>query len=164
MVGESGNKALRGCIKTTRGPWTVHRTTKNGGVITKYRYPSERERQNNKQRERKRRAVAKKIFAGLRAHGNYQLPKHADSNDLLIAVCREAGWQVEEDGTIFKRVPVVQKETKTCEEDEDYCKCEGGDTSSRSLEALHHNLKSITTPTAMSSHVENCDVHLALKI
>ena len=66
--------------------------------------PSSRERENNKRRERRRRAVAAKIFAGLRAHGNYCLPKHADHNEVLKALCAEAGWQVEEDGTIFRKV------------------------------------------------------------
>lgn len=95
---------LRGCIKSTKGPWKVHKTTKDGQVVTKFRNPTENERQNNKQRERKRRAVTRNIFAGLRAHGNYHLPKHADSNDILKALCEEAGWHVEEDGTIYKKV------------------------------------------------------------
>ena len=94
----------RGCIKSSKGPWVVRRTTRNGGTVTKYRYPSDRERLNNKQRERHRRAVAHKIFAGLRAHGNYQLPKNADSNDLLKALCEEAGWHVEDDGTVYRKV------------------------------------------------------------
>ncbi|KAH8484822.1 hypothetical protein H0E87_026545 [Populus deltoides] len=93
---------LSGCIKTSRGPWTVHRATKDGRIVTKFRYPSDRERQTNQQRECRRRAVAKKIFEGLRKHGNYKLPKHADSNDLLKALCEEAGWHVEEDGTICR--------------------------------------------------------------
>ncbi|KAL9374426.1 hypothetical protein Peur_034046 [Populus x canadensis] len=95
---------LSGCIKTSRGPWRVHRATKDGRIVTKFRYPSDRERQTNQQRERRRRAVAKKIFEGLRKHGNYKLPKHADSNDLLKALCEEAGWHVEEDGTICRMV------------------------------------------------------------
>lgn len=103
-MADEKKKAVKGCIKTSKGPWIVHRTTKNGGIVTKYRFPTDRERQNNKQRERKRRAVAKNIFAGLRQHGNYNLPKHADSNDLLKALCEEAGWHVEEDGTIYRRV------------------------------------------------------------
>ncbi|GFP92771.1 protein bzr1 homolog 3 [Phtheirospermum japonicum] len=96
---------LRGCIKTSKGPWLVRRITKDGGLVTKYRFPSERERLNNKQRERRRRSVAHKIFAGLRAHGNYNLPKHADSNDLLKALCEEAGWHVEDDGKIYRKQP-----------------------------------------------------------
>ena len=48
--------------------------------------------------------MAQKIFAGLKEHGNYNLPKHADSNDLLKALCEEAGWHVDEDGTIYKKV------------------------------------------------------------
>ncbi|KAJ4971452.1 hypothetical protein NE237_004551 [Protea cynaroides] len=84
------------------GPWVVHRSTKDAATITKYRHPSNGERQKNKQRERERRAINKKIFAGLRAHGNYQLPKHSDNNDILKAVCREAGWHVQEDGTVNK--------------------------------------------------------------
>lgn len=98
------NSVLRGCIKKTKGPWVVRRATKNRGTVTKLRFPSEKERLNNKQRERKRRAITHNIFAGLRAHGNYQLPKNPDSNDLLRALCEEAGWHVEEDGTIYRKV------------------------------------------------------------
>ncbi|KAL0338131.1 UNVERIFIED_CONTAM: BES1/BZR1protein 3 [Sesamum angustifolium] len=90
---------------------------------------------NNKQRERRRRYVTRKIFAGLRAHGNYNLPKHADSNDLLKALCEEAGWHVEEDGTIFRKQPVSSEvprliDDDSCQdsgefqpEDEGFCKC-----------------------------------------
>ncbi|XP_048226119.1 BES1/BZR1 homolog protein 3 [Ricinus communis] len=103
-MGDERKKAMKGCIKSSRGPWIVHRATKDGGIVTKCRYPTDRERQNNKQRERRRRAVARKIFAGLRQHGNFKLPKHADSNDVLKALCDEAGWHVEEDGTIYRKV------------------------------------------------------------
>ncbi|KAI5058793.1 hypothetical protein GOP47_0026963 [Adiantum capillus-veneris] len=96
---------IRGCIKATSGPWIVRRPNagKTGGAAAVLRLPSARERENNKRRERKRRAVAAKIFAGLRAHGNYCLPKHADHNEVLKALCNEAGWQVEEDGTIYRQ-------------------------------------------------------------
>ncbi|OAY44592.2 hypothetical protein MANES_08G096400v8 [Manihot esculenta] len=100
-MADEKTRAMKGCIKSGRGPWIVHRSTKDG-VVTKYRFPSDSERQNNKQRERRRRAVTRKIFAGLRKHGNYKLPKHADTNDLLKALCEEAGWHVEEDGTIYR--------------------------------------------------------------
>ncbi|MCO5556136.1 hypothetical protein L7F22_009680 [Adiantum nelumboides] len=96
---------IRGCIKATSGPWIVRRPNagKTGGAAAVLRLPSARERENNKRRERKRRAVAAKIFAGLRAHGNYCLPKHADHNEVLKALCNEAGWQVEDDGTIYRK-------------------------------------------------------------
>ncbi|XP_055809380.1 protein BRASSINAZOLE-RESISTANT 1-like [Solanum dulcamara] len=106
MVEDKKINGVRGCIKTSRGPWLVQRTAKDGSVVTRFRYPSDRERQKNKQREQKRRRIAHKIFAGLRAHGNYKLPKHADTNDLLMALCKEAGWHVEEDGTIYRKDPV----------------------------------------------------------
>ncbi|KAK9290130.1 hypothetical protein L1049_008295 [Liquidambar formosana] len=112
-MAEVKKTVLRGCIKATKGPWIVHRTTKDGAVITKHRYPTERERQNNKQRERRRRAIAQKIFTGLRAHGNYSLPKNSDSNDLLKALCEEAGWHVEEDGTIYRKSHVSKKPSST---------------------------------------------------
>lgn len=101
--------APKGCIKNTRGPWKIKKTTKDGEVVTKLRFPSESERQNSKQRERQRRSITQKIFAGLRLYGNYQLPKKADTNDLLKALCEEAGWHVEEDGTIHKKVKIVTK-------------------------------------------------------
>jgi hypothetical protein len=68
------------------------------------RMPTWRERENNKRRERRRRAIAAKIFAGLRAHGGYKLPKHCDNNEVLKALCNEAGWVVEPDGTTYRQV------------------------------------------------------------
>ncbi|CAF2084254.1 hypothetical protein BRARA_F01369 [Brassica rapa] len=67
------------------------------------RKPSWRERENNRRRERRRRAVAAKIYNGLRAQGNYNLPKHCDNNEVLKALCSEAGWVVEEDGTTYRK-------------------------------------------------------------
>ncbi|XAR61796.1 hypothetical protein NMG60_11016314 [Bertholletia excelsa] len=67
------------------------------------RRPSWRERENNRRRERRRRAVAAKIYAGLRAQGNYNLPKHCDNNEVLKALCAEAGWTVEPDGTTYRK-------------------------------------------------------------
>ncbi|XP_052201513.1 BES1/BZR1 homolog protein 4-like isoform X2 [Diospyros lotus] len=75
------------------------------------RLPTWKERENNKRRERRRRAIAAKIFAGLRMYGNYKLPKHCDNNEVLKALCREAGWIVEEDGTTYRKgcKPVVDR-------------------------------------------------------
>ncbi|CAL9131397.1 unnamed protein product, partial [Musa textilis] len=67
------------------------------------RLPTWKERENNKRRERRRRAIAAKIFTGLRALGNYKLPKHCDNNEVLKALCREAGWVVEDDGTTYRK-------------------------------------------------------------
>ncbi|CAA0841781.1 Protein BRASSINAZOLE-RESISTANT 1 [Striga hermonthica] len=67
------------------------------------RKPSLRERENNRRRERRRRAIAAKIYAGLRAQGNYNLPKHCDNNEVLKALCTEAGWTVEPDGTTYRK-------------------------------------------------------------
>ncbi|KAB1671298.1 hypothetical protein [Gossypium barbadense] len=66
--------------------------------------PTWKERENNKRRERRRRAIAAKIFAGLRMYGNYKLPKHCDNNEVLKALCNEAGWTVEPDGTTYRKV------------------------------------------------------------
>lgn len=68
------------------------------------RTPTWKERENNKRRERRRRAIAAKIYTGLRAQGNYKLPKHCDNNEVLKALCNEAGWVVEEDGTTYRKV------------------------------------------------------------
>lgn len=68
------------------------------------RLPTWKERENNKRRERRRRAIAAKIYSGLRAQGNYKLPKHCDNNEVLKALCSEAGWIVEEDGTTYRKV------------------------------------------------------------
>ena len=77
--------------------------TMTGGGSTG-RMPTWKERENNKRRERRRRAIAAKIYAGLRAQGNYKLPKHCDNNEVLKALCAEAGWIVEEDGTTYRKV------------------------------------------------------------
>ncbi|CAB4317966.1 unnamed protein product [Prunus armeniaca] len=52
---------------------------------------------------RRRRAIAAKIYSGLRAQGSYKLPKHCDNNEVLKALCAEAGWVVEEDGTTYRK-------------------------------------------------------------
>ncbi|KAI4325826.1 hypothetical protein MLD38_031189 [Melastoma candidum] len=67
------------------------------------RMPTWKERENNKRRERRRRAIAAKIYAGLRSQGNYKLPKHCDNNEVLKALCSEAGWVVEDDGTTYRK-------------------------------------------------------------
>ncbi|CAL9758423.1 unnamed protein product [Musa acuminata subsp. burmannicoides] len=67
------------------------------------RMPTWRERENNRRRERRRRAVAAKIYTGLRMYGNYKLPKHCDNNEVLKALCDEAGWSVEPDGTTYRK-------------------------------------------------------------
>ncbi|CAN4105282.1 unnamed protein product [Withania somnifera] len=77
----------------------------SGGGGSGRRKPSWRERENNRRRERRRRAVAAKIYTGLRAQGNYKLPKHCDNNEVLKALCTEAGWIVEPDGTTYRKVP-----------------------------------------------------------
>ncbi|CAI9110717.1 OLC1v1010786C1 [Oldenlandia corymbosa var. corymbosa] len=74
-----------------------------GGGSSSGRLPTWKERENNKRRERRRRAIAAKIFAGLRAQGNYKLPKHCDNNEVLKALCAEAGWVVEDDGTTYRK-------------------------------------------------------------
>ncbi|VFQ70241.1 unnamed protein product [Cuscuta campestris] len=73
------------------------------GAGSSGRMPTWKERENNKRRERKRRAIAAKIFTGLRAQGNFELPKHCDNNEVLKALCREAGWVVDEDGTTYRK-------------------------------------------------------------
>lgn len=74
-----------------------------GGSSSGRRKPSWRERENNRRRERRRRAIASQIYAGLRAQGNYNLPKHCDNNEVLKALCAEAGWIVEPDGTTYRK-------------------------------------------------------------
>ncbi|KAF0927111.1 hypothetical protein E2562_029868 [Oryza meyeriana var. granulata] len=50
-------------------------------------------------------AIAANIFTELRAFGNYNLPKHCDNNEVLKALCREAGWVVKDDGTTYCKPP-----------------------------------------------------------
>eukprot|EP00268_Persea_americana_P021661 TRINITY_DN2157_c2_g2_i3.p1 TRINITY_DN2157_c2_g2~~TRINITY_DN2157_c2_g2_i3.p1 ORF type:complete len:348 (+),score=53.33 TRINITY_DN2157_c2_g2_i3:378-1421(+) len=73
------------------------------GMTSGTRLPTWKERENNKKRERRRRAIAAKIYAGLRMYGNYKLPKHCDNNEVVKALCAEAGWTVEEDGTTYRK-------------------------------------------------------------
>ncbi|KAK1389243.1 BES1/BZR1-like [Heracleum sosnowskyi] len=77
--------------------------TAGGGGGGGGRVLSCRERENNKRRERRRRAITAKIFAGLRTHGNYTIPRHCDNNEVLKALCNQAGWTVEPDGTTYPR-------------------------------------------------------------
>ncbi|KAL3716998.1 hypothetical protein ACJRO7_008558 [Eucalyptus globulus] len=161
-MAEEKKSELRGCIKTSTGPWIVHKAGKDGSLVTRYRFPSETERQNNKSRECKRRALARKIFAGLRAHGNYKLPKHADSNDLLKALCEEAGWHVEEDGTISRKNVPSDKSSSSSPmvslEGLDYCTC--GDREN----VDHANCFALEkVSSAMESvHEKNTDLTLSL--
>ncbi|CAJ2675548.1 brassinazole-resistant 1-like protein [Trifolium pratense] len=67
------------------------------------RKSSLREKENKKMRERRRRSITAKIFSGLRSQGNYNLSKHSDNNEVLKALCEEAGWFVEEDGTTSRK-------------------------------------------------------------
>ncbi|XP_048574046.1 protein BZR1 homolog 1-like [Triticum urartu] len=67
------------------------------------RTPTWKERENNKRRERRCRAIAAKIFTGLRALGSYKLPKHCDNNEVLKELCREAKWVVEDDITTYRK-------------------------------------------------------------
>jgi hypothetical protein len=92
----------KGCIRSTQGPWTVRRRGRGGGLTTSLRHPTPRERENNRQRERRRRQVAARIYAGLRANAGYALPKHADQNDVLRALCAEAGYHVDDDGNVTR--------------------------------------------------------------
>lgn len=77
-----------------------------GGGGSSGRLPTWKERENNKRRERRRRAIAAKIFTGLRTQGNFKLPKHCDNNEVLKALCFEAGWVVEDDGTTYRKVRI----------------------------------------------------------
>ncbi len=55
--------------------------------------PTWRERENNKRRERRRRAIAAKIFSGLRAYGNYKLPSTVTTmKSSRLSVTRLVGW------------------------------------------------------------------------
>ncbi|KAL3699167.1 hypothetical protein R1sor_017189 [Riccia sorocarpa] len=67
------------------------------------------EKEKTKLRERQRRAITTKIFAGLRKHGGYNLPPRADINDVLKALAHEAGWTVEADGTTYRTQGVLQQ-------------------------------------------------------
>lgn len=71
------------------------------------------EKEKTKLRERQRRAITTKIFAGLRKYGGYNLPPRADINDVLKSLAAEAGWTVEPDGTTY-RSQVSHHNYKSC--------------------------------------------------
>ncbi|KAB2007549.1 hypothetical protein ERO13_D10G034500v2 [Gossypium hirsutum] len=106
------------------------------------RMPTWKERENNKRRERRRRAIAAKIFAGLRMYGNYKLPKHCDNNEVLKALCNEAGWTVEEDGTTYRKgcKPVDRMDIM------------GGSASASPCSSYHPSPGSSSFPSPASSH------------
>lgn len=59
-----------------------------------------KERERNKRRQYKRRAIASRIFVGLRQYAVKEgklSNKQCDNNELLKALCRETGYIVEED-------------------------------------------------------------------
>lgn len=109
-VHEPGSKVTRSSRRPITFSPSVRRflpPAQGNGVVlmtSGSRLPTWKERENNKRRERRRRAIAAKIFSGLRMYGNYKLPKHCDNNEVLKALCNEAGWVVEDDGTTYRKV------------------------------------------------------------
>ncbi|XP_068665145.1 BES1/BZR1 homolog protein 4-like [Aristolochia californica] len=105
------------------------------------RLPTWKERENNKRRERRRRAIAAKIYSGLRMYGNYKLPKHCDNNEVLKALCAEAGWAVEEDGTTYRKgcKPVERMEVV------------GGSASASPCSSYHPSPRASYNPSPASS-------------
>ncbi|CAI0560703.1 unnamed protein product [Linum tenue] len=108
------------------------------------RMPTWKERENNKKRERRRRAIAAKIYSGLRMYGNYKLPKHCDNNEVLKALCDEAGWSVEEDGTTYRKGcrPVGRTDIMGG----------GGSTSASPCSSYQPSPASSSFPSPISSH------------
>ncbi|ONK59474.1 uncharacterized protein A4U43_C08F6800 [Asparagus officinalis] len=92
-----------GCIKLSKGPWAVRRRGRYGDEKRSWRCPSEREREENRRRESRRRFITTRIFEGLRRYGNYKLRKNAGRNELLKALCEEAGWDVDDEGNISRK-------------------------------------------------------------
>ncbi|KAL6627324.1 hypothetical protein ACP70R_031050 [Stipagrostis hirtigluma subsp. patula] len=129
----------RGCIRSTQGPWTVRRRGSGGGVTTSLRHPTPRERENNRQRERRRRQVAARIYAGLRAHAGYTLPKHADQNDVLRALCAEAGYHVDDEGTVTRLQPLDGAAGPSCSSDHQKPCSYSGTTEAATLHHHHHH-------------------------
>ncbi|KAG4926526.1 hypothetical protein JHK82_052325 [Glycine max] len=86
----------------------------DGATLTRMsqRKASWRDRENNKRRERRRRAIAAKIYSGLQAQGNFNLPKHHDNNKTLKALCTKAGWCVKEAWLRVDGGGTVEKEKK----------------------------------------------------
>ncbi|CAN1847349.1 BES1/BZR1 homolog protein 4 [Linum perenne] len=107
------------------------------------RMPTWKERENNKRRERRRRAIAAKIYTGLRMYGNYKLPKHCDNNEVLKALCQEAGWIVEEDGTTYR---------KGCRPVERMDIMGGGSASASPCSSYQPSPASSSFPSPISSH------------
>ncbi|KAF8663122.1 hypothetical protein HU200_055722 [Digitaria exilis] len=129
----------RGCIRSTQGPWTVRRRGRGGGMTMSLRHPTPRERENNRQRERRRRQVAARIYSGLRAHAGYTLPKHADQNDVLRALCAEAGYLVDDEGNVTRLQGVVDGAAgPSCSSDHQKPSSHSGTTEAVTLQQPDH--------------------------
>lgn len=98
IVGVSGTSTGYDTNFCDHQPYQGLSTTSQGR--TRKRTPQE-EKERTKLRERQRRAITAKILAGLRKHGNYNLKPRSDINDVIAALAREAGWEVEPDGTTY---------------------------------------------------------------
>lgn len=98
IVGVSGTSTGTDTNFCDHQPYQGLCTTSQGR--TRKRTPQE-EKERTKLRERQRRAITAKILAGLRKHGNYNLKPRSDINDVIAALAREAGWEVEPDGTTY---------------------------------------------------------------
>ncbi|CAL0326496.1 unnamed protein product [Lupinus luteus] len=107
------------------------------------RLPTWKERENNKRRERRRRAIAANIFSGLRMYGNFKLPKHCDNNEVLKALCNEAGWTVEPDGTTYR---------KGCKPIERMDMVGGSSAAASPCSSYHPSPGSSSFPSPSSSH------------
>ncbi|KAL4195304.1 hypothetical protein AMTRI_Chr05g72660 [Amborella trichopoda] len=150
---EERGRNVRACIKRRAGPWIVRRRkggSKGDEVAVTLRRPSARERENNRWRERKRRAVAARIFAGLRAYGNYNLPTHSDQNEVLKALCTEAGWHVDDDGTTYRKNTIAK--SKKPSEMEQSKEVEKADEAKPDLNLLPHE-----KPDASASQLQKID-------
>ncbi|KAB1668991.1 hypothetical protein ES319_1Z086100v1 [Gossypium barbadense] len=75
-------------------------------------------------------------------YGNYKLPKHCDNNEVLKALCNEAGWTVEEDGTTYRKgcKPVDRMDIM------------GGSASASPCSSYHPSPGSSSFPSPASSH------------
>ncbi|GKV09947.1 hypothetical protein SLEP1_g21382 [Rubroshorea leprosula] len=88
---------------------TTVEASPNAPASAKGKREREKEKERTKLRERHRRAITRRMLAGLRQYGNFPLPASADMNDVLSALAREAGWTVEPDGTTYRHSPPPQQ-------------------------------------------------------
>ncbi|KAL0351899.1 UNVERIFIED_CONTAM: NEDD8-conjugating enzyme Ubc12 [Sesamum calycinum] len=82
-------------ISSWRSWWEWRRSREEEAIL-------EREGEQQEEREEEESNCCQDLCR-VEGSGNYNLPKHCDNNEVLKALCAEAGWIVEPDGTTYRK-------------------------------------------------------------